>query len=284
MISTTTNTVLKLSWPDKGGYWEIPVLFEDAHLLALEKPARLLTSPDRYDPERPDLMRLLHAGVEAQKPWAVARGLGYLANAHRLDFETSGILLLAKSRPVLVKLVHMFGAEGPKKQYIGLAQGVARDDQFKVKAPIAPHPARSGLMRVDLSHGKRSVTHFTVLERFAGYTLLQCKPMTGRTHQIRVHLQHCGMPLVADIAYGGAPLFLSRLKRSYRLKPGREERPLLARVALHASRLEITHPVTDAALVITSPWPKDIRVAVKYLRQFAPFRQKTAPQLLVKKV
>lgn len=266
---TGVGSVLKLSWPQTHGYWEIPVLFEDEHLLVLDKPAGLLTSPDRYDPDRPNLMRLLHTGISARKPWAVSRGLTYLANAHRLDFETSGVLLLAKNKPALVKLVHLFGTGEPKKQYVGLAQGTARTESFDVDAPLAPDQERLGLMRVDLKHGKKSVTCFKVLERFAGYTLLECEPVTGRTHQIRVHLQYVGMPLVGDESYGGLPLLLSRLKPSYRFKQGVEERPLIRRVALHAARLEIPHPVTGDHLSISSPWPKDLRVAIKYLRKFA---------------
>ena len=86
------STAVKLSSPATKEFWEIPVLFEDGDLLALDKPASLLTSPDRYDAERPNLMKLLHAGIEQQKPWAKERNLTYLANAHRLDFETSGII------------------------------------------------------------------------------------------------------------------------------------------------------------------------------------------------
>ena len=85
---------LKLSSPATGEFWELEVVHEDARLLAINKPARLLVSPDRYDPRRPNLMRLLEAGVTEGKPWAVARGLTYLSNAHRLDFETTGVLLL----------------------------------------------------------------------------------------------------------------------------------------------------------------------------------------------
>jgi len=96
--------VIKLSAPATREYWEVPVLFEDAHLLALDKPAALLASPDRYDPARPNLMRLLHEAIERGAPWAKTRGLSYLMNAHRLDFETSGIMLLAKSKPILVAL------------------------------------------------------------------------------------------------------------------------------------------------------------------------------------
>ena len=107
------SPALKLSAPATHEFWEIPVLFEDAHLLALDKPAGLLTSPDRYDAERPNLMRLLHDGIAAAKPWARERQLTYLSNAHRLDFETSGVILLAKNKPALVALANLFGTEKP---------------------------------------------------------------------------------------------------------------------------------------------------------------------------
>jgi len=106
------SALIKLSSPQTREYWEIPVLYEDEHLLALDKPACLLTSPDRHDPKRPNLMRLLHDAIAQKKPWATERGLDYLMNAHRLDFETTGILLLAKSKPVLVALANLFSKPG----------------------------------------------------------------------------------------------------------------------------------------------------------------------------
>jgi 23S rRNA-/tRNA-specific pseudouridylate synthase len=111
------SDTIKLSSPATREFWEIPVLFEDDQLLALAKPAGLLTSPDRDNPERPNLMKLLHRGIAESKPWAKARGLTYLMNAHRLDFETSGVILLARSKPVLVRLANLFGAEKPVKTY-----------------------------------------------------------------------------------------------------------------------------------------------------------------------
>src|SRR5580700_1759739 len=117
------STPIKLSSPATREFWEIPVLFEDDHLLALDKPSRLLTSPDRYDPDRPNLMKLLHAAVEQGKPWAAQRGLTYLMNAHRLDFETSGVILLAKTKPDLVALANLFGTEKPAKVYTALVHG-----------------------------------------------------------------------------------------------------------------------------------------------------------------
>ena len=262
-------SVIKLSSPATREFWEIPVLFEDEHLLALDKPAGLLTSPDRYDPQRPNLMKLLHAAIAAGKPWARERELAYLMYAHRLDFETSGVLLLAKNKPALVALANLFGSEKPLKQYVALAQGTPAEDKFEVEAKLAPHPLKIGLMRVDPKNGKKSGTRFEALEKFSGYTLLRCEPLTGRTHQIRAHLRHVGLPIVGDGLYGGKPLWLSRLKRDYRLKPGHEERPLLSRVALHAEKLTLPHPVTGRDRNHHRAWPKDLKVAVKYLRLFA---------------
>ena len=262
-------SAIKLSAPATRGYWEIPVLFEDDHLLALDKPAGLLSSPDRYDPQRPNLMKLLHAAIAAGKPWARERHLTYLMNAHRLDFETSGVMLLAKNKPALVALANLFGSEKPLKKYVALVRGTPAEDKFDVDAKLAPHPLKIGLMRVDPKNGKKSRTRFEVLEKFSDYTLLQCEPLTGRTHQIRVHLRYAGFPVVADELYGGKKLWLSRLKRDYRLKPGHEERPLLSRVALHAETLTLPHPITGRMVTVIAPWPKDLKVAVKYLRQFA---------------
>jgi RluA family pseudouridine synthase len=217
---------VKLSSPETKEFWEISVLFEDDHLFVLEKPAGILTSPDRLDPVRPSLMRLLHDGIAAGKPWATSRGLNYLTNAHRPDCDTSGILLLAKNKAVLVALANLFSSGKPVKKYVALARGEPPHEAFVVDAKLSPHPTRAGFMRVDAKGGKKSQTRFEVVERFRSYTCLECFPLTYRTHQVRVHAQYTGLPLVGDTAYGGKQLWLSSLKRDYRLKPGREERPL----------------------------------------------------------
>ena len=260
---------IKLSSPATREFWEIPVLWEDEHLLALAKPPGLLTSPDRFDPQRPSLMQLLHTGIKQGKPWAQARGLSYLANAHRLDSEVSGVLLLAKSKPVLVALANLFGADKPLRTHLALVQGTPTSDSFEIDARLAPHPVIPGTVRVDPKQGKRSRTQFEVVERFRDCTLVRCRPLTGRTHQIRAHLHHAGHAVVGDGLYGGHPLLLSRLKPDFRLKPHRTERPLISQAALHAERLELVHPVTGAPLTLSAPWPKDLSVAVKYLRRYA---------------
>jgi RluA family pseudouridine synthase len=260
---------IKLSSPATGEYWEIPVLYEDDCMMAVDKPARLLTSPDRFDPRRPNLMKLVHRDVEKAAPWVRQRGLTYLANVHRLDFDTSGILLLAKDKTTLVLLANQFGANKPLKTYAALVHGTVPEATFQVDAKLAPDLFRPGLMRIDHKKGKHSKTSFTVREQYRGYAWLECQPWTGRTHQIRVHLKHVQLSIVADRLYGGHPLLLSQLKSNYRLKEGVEEKPLIGRLALHAERLSLVHPVTGGTLEIHAPWPNDLTVAVKYLRRFA---------------
>jgi 23S rRNA pseudouridine1911/1915/1917 synthase len=268
-LQPTVSATIKVSSPATHEFWEIPVLYEDAHLLALDKPSGLLTSPDRGNPDRPSLIKLLHAAIERGAPWAVEGGRSYLMPAHRLDFEMSGVLLLAKSKPMLIMLANWFGAEKPGKKQLALVHGTPAEDLFRVEAKLAPHPVRNGLMRVDPKGGKHSVTVFEVRERFSGFAILQCELLTDRAHQVRVHLRHAGLPAVGDQLYGGRPLLLSSLKREYRLKPNQTERPQIARTALHAEALHLLHPVTNEPLAITSLWPRDLTVAVKYLRRYA---------------
>ncbi len=264
------SSVIKLSSPATHEFWEIPVLFEDAHLLALDKPAGLPVSPDRYDldPARPTLLRLLHDAIAAGKPWAKERNLNYLTNAHRLEADTSGVLLLAKSKPVLVALANLFSMEKPVQRYLALVHGTPVQDRFAVNARLAPHPTSPAMIRVD-PNGKKAETVFELVEKFASHTWLRCLPRAARPHQLRVHLQNSGLRIVGDELYGGKPLLLSRLKKDYRLKAGREERPLISRVALHAEQLELPHPITGETVTITAPVPKELRVALKYLREFA---------------
>jgi RluA family pseudouridine synthase len=260
---------IKLSYPGPPKcFWEIPVLHEDEQLLAIDKPAPLLSSPDRYDLSRVNLMRLLHQGITKGAPWATQGNLKYLANAHRLDSEVTGVFVLAKDKKTLVALADQFGAEKPKQVYVALIRGTPPEDNFEVDAKIAPNPLRPGLMRVDSRNGKKSKTEFTVRQKFSGYTLIECRPLTARMHQIRAHLQYIQLLLIGDKSYGGAELLLSHLKSDYRLKGGKTERPLISNLALHAEKLTLSHPVTNEPIAIEAPWPKDLTVAVKYLQRY----------------
>ena len=260
---------VKLSSPATREFWKIPVLFEDEHLLALDKPAGLMLLPDPLIPERPSLIALLHAAIADQKPWARERKLDYLINAHRLDCETSGVLLLAKNKAALAALADLFGTAKPQKKFITLAWGCPPATTFTVDGALAPHPLKVGEMRVDSKSGKNARTEFEVLEQFSDWSLLCATPVTDRLHQIRVHLKHAGFLVVGDELYGGKNLWLSRLKKDFRLKPGHEERPLISKPVLHAEELSLPHPVTGETVTIKSEWPKDLKVAVKYLRLHA---------------
>src|SRR5882724_13019259 len=174
------SAVIKLSSPATREFWEIPVLFEDEQLLALDKPAGLLTTPDQDNPQLPSLTALLHAGIAEAKPWARERGLSYLINAHRLDFDTSGVILFAKEKPALLALADLFGTDKPVRKYLALIRGEPMADQFEVDAKIGPHPVLPGSMRIDQESGKKSKTRFEVLEKFprSGIALLKCEPLT----------------------------------------------------------------------------------------------------------
>jgi 23S rRNA pseudouridine955/2504/2580 synthase len=264
-----TSAVIKLSSQATKEFWEIPVLFEDEHLLAINKPALLLSSPDPADAGRPNLIALLHRDIERGAPWAKQRTITYLMNAHELDFETTGVLLLAKNKAALASLANTFGSEKVTKIYVALVHGSPDQDSFTIEAKLAPNPIKPGSMRVDPKRGKRSVTEVTVRDDFDRYALVECRPRTGRTHQIRAHLRYARMPIVGDAQYGGRTLLLSKLKRNYDVKEGQTERPLIATAALHAEHLIVPHPAAGQEVSIEAAWPKDLTVAVKYLRRFA---------------
>lgn len=266
MKKTSAFPILRLSaqWPP------VEILHEDDDILAVNKPAGMLVAPDRWDKTRENLMGLLHAAVRHQRPWVVERGISYLANVHRLDAGTSGVLLLARNKPALTNLANQFRGRHPRKAYVALVSGVPPEPEMEINLPLAPSLLHPGLSEVSASRGKPAVTRISLLERFKGYSLLRAEPATGRLHQIRVHLREAGCPLVADPDYGsGLPLLLSKLKKRYKMK-AEGERPLMARPALHAEQLEFIHPSTGQSILITAPWPKDLTVAVKYLRRYAP--------------
>jgi RluA family pseudouridine synthase len=250
-------------------FWEIPLLYEDEHLLCLNKPAGLAVAPKASEPDKASLMALMHQGIASAKPWALARGLSFLMYAHRLDAEASGVLLFARTKAVLSRLLDLFGSGRAGISFVTLASGDAPQDQFSIEARLGEHPAKAGLMRIDSKYGKRARTNFETMERFRGWTLLRATPQPNRPHQVRVHLVRAGLRVAGDETYGGKPLWLSSLKPDYHLKPKRSERPLVERPCLHAEKISVPHPVTGAALVIEAPWPKDLLVAIKYLRKYA---------------
>ncbi|MFM2295220.1 MAG: hypothetical protein RLZZ350_1633 [Verrucomicrobiota bacterium] len=260
---------IKISHPVSSGFWEIPALFEDEHLLALDKPVGLALAADSARPELPALMPLLHAAIAAAKPWATARALTFLDCLHHVDAEVGGVLLLAKTQDAFTQLANQFSSDKVRHRHTVLVHGTPGEETFFEDGKIAPHPVRPHEFHLDPLRGKKARTDFAVLEKFRDHTLLRAETAFARSHQIRVHLERAGWPVVADELYGGQNLWLSRLKPGFRLKPNRDERPLLAAPAVHSTELAFVHPATAAALTLTAPSPKHFTVALKFLRQYA---------------
>jgi 23S rRNA pseudouridine1911/1915/1917 synthase len=253
-----------------------PVIFEDDSLIAFDKPSGLLVAPDRWDKKRENLMGLVHDKF----------GHDY-ANVHRLDADTSGLLICAKDKVALDFISGQFQSKTVQKKYHAFVVVLPIDEVMKVAKPIrdaagalpdafivdlalGEDDRQKGRMRVFKGRGgKDCLTEFRTLERFGRFAFVECKPLTGRTHQLRVHLAAAGAPILNDPFYGAPEikLLLSDLKRRYKGRD--EEKPMISRLALHASELVLTHPVTREPLTLTAPLPHEFDVALKYLRKFA---------------
>ncbi|MBK6931100.1 MAG: RluA family pseudouridine synthase [Saprospirales bacterium] len=233
------------------------LLYEDAAVLVVAKPAGLLTIPDRF-------------GNKDNLLSALERDHGKVFVVHRLDRETSGVLCFARSEAAHRHLSMQFERHAVDKFYHVLVDGVVHHDEGEIDKPIGEHPTIPGKMIIT-AHGKPSLTFYRVLERFQRYTLLEAQLKTGRTHQIRVHFQNIGYPLAVDALYGRRAAFiLSEIKgKAYKTgKYSGEERPLLERTSLHASRLRFDHPVSGERLEFCAELPKDFQAVLNQLRKW----------------
>jgi len=235
---------------------DIPVLYEDEDVLAANKPAGVLSAPDRWDPDLPVAAALL------------SRGRGRLWTVHRIDKDTTGVLLFARSEEAHRALSRAFETRSVAKVYRALVRGVPEWKESSCDLPLSPDGDSLHRTLVDAHRGKPSRTAVTVLKSFGGYTLVEASPETGRTHQVRVHLAALGYPVACDPLYGdGKPLLLSAIKRRWKGDPF-EERPLLSRTALHAASVEFPHPATGKITRVEAPYPKDLRAALAQLEKW----------------
>ncbi|HKU80303.1 MAG TPA: 23S rRNA pseudouridine(1911/1915/1917) synthase RluD [Rhodanobacteraceae bacterium] len=234
---------------------DLDIVFEDDHLLVLDKPAGLVVHPGAGNPAGTLLNALLYRDSKlAQVPRA---GI-----VHRLDKDTSGLLVVARSLPAQTALVAMLAARDIHRRYVAVVNGVPVAGGT-VDAPLDRHPT-DRLRRAVQEGGRPAVTHYRVREKFRAHASLQCELETGRTHQIRVHMAHAGWPLVGDPLYGRG------------LKLPRAATPRLAealrgfrRQALHAEHLAFAHPVTGEALAFDAEPPQDLRDLLDALREDA---------------
>ena len=227
----------------------LDIVYEDDALLVVNKPAGLVVHPGSGNWQGTMLNALLH---HAPQLACIPRA----GIVHRLDQDTSGLLVVAKTLTAQTDLVRQLQARSVKRDYLAVAQGlVARDG--KVDAPLGRHPSQRVKMAI-VHNGKPAVTYYAVLEHFDRHTLIRCSLETGRTHQIRVHMQSIGHPLAGDPVYGGRPLNLPPLLSDAVKNLGRQ--------ALHAERLGLIHPVSGVAMEWQAELPEDMADLLKVLR------------------
>lgn len=229
------------------------ILFENTDYVAYNKPSGLLSIPDRFNAEVPSLS-------------AFARqSFPQLYIVHRLDKDTSGVICFAKNETAHRHLSECFAHHKVEKGYQTIVAGTPLNAVDSLTMPMQADPSRKGKMQT-CTKGKNTRTDYQVLKSWKHFSLLNIQLFTGRTHQIRVHLSHIGHPVVCDSFYGnGQPFFLSSVKRKYKLSDSEEqERPLLNRLALHATQLAFTTAYGEQ-LNFQSPLPKDMQAMIKQL-------------------
>jgi 23S rRNA pseudouridine1911/1915/1917 synthase len=223
----------------------LPIVFEDEQLIVIDKPAGLVVHPGNGQPDGTMLNALLHHAPQlAEVPRA---GI-----VHRLDKDTAGLLVVAKTLTAQTELVRQLQARTMKRHYLALALGCVERDGT-VDAPLGRHPVQRTKMAVVRNGGKEARTHFSVRERFDKCTLLECRLDTGRTHQIRVHMAAVGHPLAGDPVYG-------------KTRSGDPRLDAFKRQALHAWRLALIHPADGLEREWESPLPEDFATLLDDLR------------------
>lgn len=233
------------------------ILYQDEDIVVVAKPSGVPTIPERFDTRKSSMQEALSNLFP--RVWTV----------HRLDRETSGVIVFALNEEAHRSLSVQFEKRQVEKTYLALVEGVPLPDHGSVEKPIGPHPGKPGHMTI-IKSGKYALSTYKVEESFRGYALLAVSIHTGRTHQVRVHMADIGHPLLADPLYGNSDvLYLSQLKsNNFKLGKFQEETPLLQRTALHAWRLRFQHPRSGEPVSIEAPLPKDLRAVLNQLRKW----------------
>ena len=233
---------------------KLTIIFENDDFVVVDKPAGLLTIPDRTQSAEP-LKSIL------QKKY------GQIFTVHRLDRETSGLVVFAKNEIAHKYLSQAFEGRMVQKIYLGLVYGTFPNKEGTIDLAIMEHPAKNGSMVIN-KKGKPAITQYQVLEELGPYSLMQFEIQTGRTHQIRVHMQNAGHSIVCDPLYGnGQPIFISSFKRNYKLsKSEEEEKPILQRLGLHSYQLKFKDE-KENEFSFEAELHKDMKALLQQLRK-----------------
>ncbi|MDI6448451.1 RluA family pseudouridine synthase [Anaerobaca lacustris] len=235
------------------------VLYEDDDLIVLNKPPDLIVHPARGNKHGTLVNALAHYSEH------LSSGLGEFRPGivHRLDRNTTGVMVVTKHDAAQWKVAKQFELRQVEKSYLAIVHGTPELTADRIDAPLGVHPKIREKYAVRPETGKEAVTFYEVIEAFRGFSLIHCKPRTGRTHQIRVHLSHLKHPIVADDMYGGKLVYPWQLADT---EPEVEE-PVIARCALHAWTLEFTHPTTEQRVRFEAPLPADMQAFLDLLRR-----------------
>ncbi|TAH03839.1 MAG: RluA family pseudouridine synthase [Sphingobacteriales bacterium] len=234
---------------------QLDILFENTDFIVINKPAGLLSIPDRIQ------------SAPSLKDFLIAK-YGHIFTVHRLDRETSGVIVFAKNEATHKHLSAQFEERSTKKIYVGLVLGHVYATSGTIDESITQHYKDDGSMMIH-AKGKPAVTNYEVLENFKAFTWMQFHILTGRTHQIRVHSKHLGHPIACDTIYGDSkPILLSAIKHRFKLsKQEEEERPILSRLGLHALQLSFKDAAGNTHQ-FEAPVPKDLRALLQQLRKW----------------
>lgn len=250
----------------------IEVVHDDEALTVVNKQAGIVTHPARGN-WRGTLVNAIQFHYDTLSTLAGENRPGIV---HRLDRDTTGLLVVVKDDQAHRKLALQFELREVRKEYLAIVYGVPERDSDYIERSIGFHPVTREKMAIRSVQdgGKPAVTYYEVVERFRGYALVRCKPQTGRTHQIRVHLAHIGHPIVADRAYSGRDkltvadlLEPSNGSRIDEAAPGADV-VLIDRQALHAHGLRFIHPSTGKELALSAPLPADMSRTLDALRLY----------------
>jgi RluA family pseudouridine synthase len=228
--------------------FESNILFEDSDYVVVNKPPFISTLEDRHG--KTNLLGLARE---------------YTSDAqvcHRLDKETSGVLAIAKNPEAYRHLSIQFEKRQVGKIYHAVVDGIHKFDNVLVDEPILKQD--DGVVKLSRKDGKPAQTYFTSLQSFRMHTLVECRPITGRMHQIRIHLASKGASITGDETYGGKAFLLSSIKRGFNLKKGTEEESFMKRMALHARSLEFVD-LSEQRHIIRAPYPKDFQALIRQL-------------------
>lgn len=247
----------------------LDVLFEDEALIVINKPAALAVHPARAGQGGTLANALLFHAGKVSRADTFRPGI-----VHRLDADTSGVIVCAKDESAHFKLAEQFEQRTVEKEYLAIVRGRLRQASGTIELPIGRHPDHYEMQRVH-AQGKPAITRYEVIEYFRRFTLVRLKPGTGRTHQLRVHLAAIQHPIVSDRLYSKRPeLTLSEIRED-ELVPG--EPPLIARQALHAAKLTFNHPRTGQRMTFEAPLPDDFARALQALRTHSPWKADGKP-------